>query len=144
MVIPEKVKLVGLTALLGGVGFMVYSSATRSDGLKEAIAHIQSAQVAITESKQIIEVAKNDINSVRGELQKLQVMAGQAKINLEALRQERQHLEKSINQNVLKSREVLKEQHDLVEEFQKLKKEEQTKVNNIPKVITFPFNQKKD
>jgi predicted RNase H-like nuclease (RuvC/YqgF family) len=142
MVIPEKVKLVGLTALLGGVGVLVYKSATQSDRLQEAISHIRCAQDSIAASKQMIEVAKNDIFVVRGELKSLQAMAGQAQINLEALRQERQQLVSSIKESVTTSREVLARQKVLVLEFEKQKKEEEKKVENISDLITYPLNPK--
>ncbi len=142
MVIPEKVKLVGLTALLGGVGVLIYKSATQSDRLQEAIAHIRSAQDSITASKQIIEVAKHDITAVRGELQSLQKMAGQAQINLEALRQERQRLEISIKETLSNGREVLNKQRAMVLEFEKQRKEEEKKVENISELITYPLNPK--
>jgi predicted RNase H-like nuclease (RuvC/YqgF family) len=142
MVIPENVKLVGLTALLGGVGALIYKSATQSDRLQEAIAHIRTAQDSIAASKQIIEVAKNDIFAVRGELKSLQAMAGQAQINLEALRQERQQLVSSIKESVTTSREVLARQKSLVLEFEKQRKEEEKKVENISELITYPLNPK--
>jgi chromosome segregation ATPase len=143
MIIPEKVKLIGLTALLGGVGVLMYKSATQSERLQEAIDHIRKAQDSIAASKQIIEVAKNDINAVRGELRSLQAMAGQAQINFEALRQERQQLEKSINQTLLTGRQVIDNQRALVAAFQKKKKLEDAKVDSISELITYPFNQKK-
>jgi chromosome segregation ATPase len=143
MVIPEKVKLVGLTALLGGMGVLIYKSATQSDRLQDAIAHIRNAQDSIMASKQIIEAAKNDITSVRGELKSLQEMAGKAQINLENLRQERQQLELSINKTLATGRQLLLGQRELVVEFQKQKKVQDSIVDVITPLVTYPFNQKK-
>ena len=142
MVISEKVKLVGLTALLGGGGVLLFKSATQSAHLREAIDCIRTAQDSIAAAKHIIDGAKNDINSVRGELKSLQEMAGKAQINLEALRQERQQLEKSINQTLSTGRQVLDNQRALVFEFQKQKQKEDAKVDSISQLITSPFNKK--
>jgi chromosome segregation ATPase len=142
MIIPEKVKFVGLIALLGGVGVLIYKSATQTDRLREAIDNIRTAQTLIKSSIDTIESAKSDIKNVRQELKSLQILAINAQNNLEKLRQERQDLEKTIKETLSNSRQVIKEQKLLVEEFQKQRQKEVAKVDSISPLITKPFSSK--
>jgi seryl-tRNA synthetase len=64
-------------------------------------------------------------------------------VNLESLRQERQQLEKSINQTLSNGRKVLDGQRELVEEFQKQKQKQDSIVDIITPLITYPFHLKK-
>jgi chromosome segregation ATPase len=142
MLIPEKVKFVGLIALLGGVGTLIYRSATQNDRLREAIENIRTAQGLITSSIATIESAKGDIGNVRKDLQNLQKLAETAQIDLKNLQTERQQLEKTVKETLINSREMMREQRRLVDEFQSKKKQEDAKVDSISALITKPFSPK--
>jgi chromosome segregation ATPase len=142
MVIPEKIKFVGSIALLSGVGVLIYKSATQSSRLHEAIDNIRTAQSLISSSIATIESAKNDIKDVRQDLKSIQDLAKNAQEKLDNLRQERQQLDKTIKETLTNSRQVIREQRQLVEDFQKEKKKEDAVVDSISALITKPFSPK--
>jgi DNA repair exonuclease SbcCD ATPase subunit len=142
MIIPEKVKFVGLIAMLSGVGVLIYQSATQNARLHAAIENIRTAQSLIKSSIDTIESAKGDIKNVRQELKSLQTLAINAQNNLEKLRQERQDLEKTVKETLSNSRQVIREQKLLVERFQQQKNVEMAKVDSISRLVTKPFSPK--
>jgi DNA repair exonuclease SbcCD ATPase subunit len=141
MTIPENVKLVGLVALLGGVGTIIYKSATQSDRLKDAIEDIRHAQTLISSSIKTIESAKTDISEVRQELKTLQDLAVNTRKDLEILRQERVQLEKTVKETLKSSREVMREQRELVEDFMREKKQKDAAIDSIPRPNIIPLSQ---
>jgi chromosome segregation ATPase len=142
MIISEKVKFVGLIAMLSGVGVLIYQSATQNARLHAAIENIRTAQSLIKSSIDTIESAKGDIKNVRQELKSLQTLAINAQNNLEKLRQERQDLEKTVKETLSNSRQVIREQKLLVERFQQQKNVEMAKVDSISRLVTKPFSPK--
>ncbi len=142
MTIPENVKMVGLIALIGGVGTLIFRAATQNDRLREAIEDIRKAQTLIKSSIDTIEIAKTGIKDVQFELKSLKSIAEASQTKLETLREERQQFEKSIKETVLNSREVMRNQKQLVDEFQKLKKERDAQVDSIKPLVILPLPQK--
>ena len=142
MAIVEKLKFVGSIALLGGVGVLIYQSATQSSRLHAAIDNIRAAQTLITSSIATIESAKNDIKDVRQDLKRLQDLALNAQNDLQTLRQERLQLEKTVKETLTNSREVIREQRRLVDEFQRQKRTEDAIVDSISTLVTLPFSPK--
>jgi chromosome segregation ATPase len=139
MAIPESFKTVGTIALLGGIGMMIYQSLTSNDRLREAISNIREAQVLIKGAKDTIESAKLDVKSVQTELRILQNLATESQKNLDRLRDERQQLEKTIKESVANSRDMMKEQKRIVDEFQKQKRVQEAVVDSISKLIAVPL-----
>jgi chromosome segregation ATPase len=142
MVINEKIKYAIRMSIVGGVGFLIYKAATTNDRLRDAIDHIQKAQTLITSSIATIESAKGDIKDVRTDLQKLQDLAKTTQSNLDKLRAERENLEKTVKETLSNSRTVIKEQRHLVDEFQKLKSQQDSIVGIISPIVTRPFSPK--
>lgn len=141
--LAEKIKFVGMVAILGGVGALIYKSATQSDRLHEAIDNIRTAQSLIKCSIDTIESAKTDIKCVKENLKSLQEMAGITQKNLDILRQERVQLEKTIKETLSNSRTIIRGQKDIVDEFQNLKRTQDSIVDNVSPLITVAFSPRK-
>jgi chromosome segregation ATPase len=140
--LAEKIKFVGMVALLGGVGALIYKSATQSERLHEAIDNIRTAQSLIKCSIDTIESAKTDIKGVRENLKSLREMALIAQKDLNVLHQERQQLEKTIKETLSNSRTIIRGQKDIVDEFQNLKRTQDSIVDNVSPLITVAFSPK--
>jgi chromosome segregation ATPase len=140
--LAEKIKFVGMVAILGGVGALIYQSATQNARLHEAIDNIRTAQSLIKCSIDTIESAKTDIKGVKENLKSLQTMAVITQKDLEFLRQERQQLEKTIKETLSNSRTIIRGQKDIVDEFQNLKKTQDSIVDNVSPLITVAFSPK--
>jgi chromosome segregation ATPase len=140
MAIPESIKTVGTIALLVGGGVMVYQSLTASNRLHEAIKDIRAAQVLIKGSIDTIESAKMDVKDVQKQLKLLQDLASESKKTLDNLRSERAQLEKTIKESVANSRDMMREQKRIVDEFQKEKRAQDALVDRISKLEAVPLS----
>jgi chromosome segregation ATPase len=140
MAIPESIKTVGTIALLVGGGVMVYQSLTASNRLHEAIKDIRAAQVLIKGSIDTIESAKMDVKDVQKQLKLLQDLASESKKTLDNLRSERAQLEKTIKESVANSRDMMREQKRIVDEFQKEKRDQDALVDRISKLEAVPLS----